>query len=67
MFLATAGIGWLLIKLMHWMVTTENTGIEGGNDYAGPIQFGLFGFVVYAILESLSYAREQWTKDAAKK
>ena len=62
MFLATAGIGWLLIKLMHWMVTTENSGIEGGDAYSGPIQFGAAGLVVYAVLECLAYAKEQWKK-----
>jgi hypothetical protein len=61
-FLATAGIGWLLIKLMHWMVTTENSRIEGGDAYSGPIQFGALGVIIYAILECLASAKERWKK-----
>lgn len=60
-FLAVAGLAWL----MGYLAESYFEGLQRGS--TGSIlwsvtQFGLIGFVIYAVLEWISFAREKSTK-----
>lgn len=44
------------------VVVGVNSALDGGIDYNGPLVFGVIGFSIYAILESLTYVKERLRK-----